>query len=107
MYTEGPLRLLENWYKMDTMKEFNQSMKNVGENADTTREKVAGALEELMTDPKFSWIYKDPHSIISSIRKGEKIPSDRLSYDTVVRVGQDLGLTPDEIDELVDNIFNK
>ena len=76
-------------------------------NLDKAREEVAVALEELMTDPEFSRIYKDPHSTISSIRKGEKVPSDRLSYDTVVRVGQDLRLTPDEIDELTDNIFNK
>jgi len=76
-------------------------------NLDKAREEVAVALEELMTDPEFSRIYKDPHSIISSIRKREKVPSDRLSYDTVVRVGQDLRLTPDEIDELTDNIFNK
>ena len=71
------------------------------------KENVAVALEEAMTDPTYDKKYRDPHSVISSIREGKKIGFDRLDYQTVIKIGQDLRLSPDEIDMLIDKIFEK
>ena len=59
---------------------------------------------EHMTHPANSFLYDDPSSIIDKIRTGQKIDELTLIGPLVV-AGQDLRLSPDEIDQLKELIF--
>lgn len=72
------------------------------------RERVFGhlldVLTEHMTNPVNSFMYPDPNMVVEKIKRGEKIDELTLLGATVV-AGQDLRLSPDEIDELKGLIF--
>ncbi len=52
-------------------------------------------LEELVTNPKNG--YGNPEAIMRQFKFGRKLPGDRWISDRVVRCGQDLRMTPEEI----------
>ncbi|MEK7121335.1 MAG: hypothetical protein AAB857_01355 [Patescibacteria group bacterium] len=57
-----------------------------------------------MTNPVDSFRYPDPNLVIEKIKLGEKIDDFSLVGPLIV-AGQDLRLSPDEIDQLKELIF--
>ena len=72
------------------------------------RDKVADELVETLTDPEWASLFPNPQEIVNAIKAGTL---DRywdkggLISGVIVRVGQDLRLTPDDIDILKIRIF--
>jgi hypothetical protein len=70
------------------------------------RNKLTKEIEEEVKDPAKGWS-ADDKSIAEAIRGGEKIPYHRWVYDKLCRLGQDLRLSWQEIDSLIDMIMEK
>lgn len=72
---------------------------------DKVVKRIRDELEELSTDPHDSK-YFDAESVVQLDTNGQ-MKWQRMLEDFVVRVGQDLRLTHDEIDDLKNRIFEQ
>ncbi|MBI4992321.1 MAG: hypothetical protein HZB99_03815 [Candidatus Harrisonbacteria bacterium] len=67
------------------------------------KDKYIEELEKMVTDPQARFSQEELELVSRFIMGKEKIPKNhKWFYDTLIRVGQDFRLTPDEIDVLID-----
>jgi len=71
-------------------------------------EHVVEVFTDTLTNPNYRHLFSDPQSVIDRVERGEKLEEDfNFLNGALVVAGQDMGLSPDEIDKLKTLVFEK
>lgn len=93
---------------MESLEKKNKSRLENPELRKNVINHVVDVFADTLTNPNYRHLFSDPQSVIDKVERGIKLEEDlNFLNGALVVAGQDMGLSPDEIDELRALIFEK